>query len=64
VLSDELPAELFGEVFEVWVGGSDEVQFLLSTPAFELLFASDGGADVVVLFDLTPKFLAAAHLAH
>lgn len=37
---------MFGEVFEPWVGGADQVEFLLAAPAFELLLAGDGGADV------------------
>ncbi len=50
VPGDEGPTELFGEVFERWVRGSDQIEFLLSPPAFELLLARDGCADVVVLF--------------
>jgi hypothetical protein len=41
VNGDELPAPLFGEVFEFGVEGADQVEFLLAAPAFELLLAGD-----------------------
>jgi len=46
---DELPAPDGGEVFELGIGGADEVELLFAAPAFELGFAGDGFADVFVL---------------
>jgi hypothetical protein len=58
VLGDELPVKLLRKVFEFGVGCADEIQFLLATPALELLLAANGHADVTeVLVVEQPYFL-------
>jgi len=47
---DELPAPIFGEVFEFGVLGADKVEFHFAAPAFELFLAGDGLADGFVSF--------------
>ena len=48
VRGDEGPAPLLGEVFELGVLGSDEVQLLFAASALQLLLTGDGLGDAFV----------------
>jgi len=50
VRSDHLRTPEFRQVFEGRIDLLDEVELLLASPAFELLFTRDGGANVFILF--------------